>query len=75
MLATGISFDRMWIAGYLMVCGNLGFCLYGIVFAEREGELLLYLLLLPIYPVPQILRVLLEFYSKGEKLCDPSQRS
>ena len=28
MLDADISFDRIWVAGYLMVCGDLRFCLW-----------------------------------------------
>ena len=36
MLAAGISFDRIWIAGYLMVCGDLGFVSM-VLFSRRGG--------------------------------------
>lgn len=44
MLATGISFDQTWVAGYLIVCvcDHLGFCPFGIVFSGAVGDTLYY---------------------------------
>ena len=42
MLAPGIYFERIWVAGYLIECGDFSFfCLYGIVFAEAWGVITL----------------------------------